>query len=168
MYFATWPHDNHPSATWRHDNQVLCYLAACQSCNMLPGFMTIMYSVTWSHDNNVLFAIKENSPPFQELETQVAKLSLSGSMCVSAYQLQFPHLSLSQETLQSMRISKASDKHDQIIIIWQSVCVCISWWKLEEGGIGKWIYILGLCESGACFISVQKLDDVTQPWEGKC
>jgi hypothetical protein len=46
------------------------------------------------------FAIKENCPPFQELVSKVAKLSLSGSMCVSAYQLQFPPLSLSQETLQ--------------------------------------------------------------------
>jgi hypothetical protein len=64
------------------------------------------------------FAIKENCPPFQELET----LSLSGSMRLSAYLLQFPHLSLSQETLQSKRSTPppllgASDKRGQIIII---------------------------------------------------
>jgi hypothetical protein len=45
-----------------------------------------------------------------------------------AYQLQFPHLSLSQETLQSKRIGPitgARDKGGKIIIFWQYVCISL-------------------------------------------
>jgi hypothetical protein len=107
--------------------------------------------------------------PFQELETKVAKLSLSGSMCVSAYLLQFPHLSLSQETLQSKRIvlpfQELETKMAKLSLS-GSVFVCDG---ARGGGAGVEMDIkLWFCERVACFSSVQKLDDVTQPWEGKC
>ncbi len=76
----------------------------CTFCLFAGTFTRLPATVSTPLTQPGNFAIKENCPPFQELETKSAKLSLSGSVCVSAYLLHFPHLSLSQETSQLKRI----------------------------------------------------------------